>query len=152
MKSSTVEKDFNKNKVKRTPSVNRPLMEKEDYTEFVKLFNPKSSEDLRLARFAFDIWKILRKVIDLLGPYAYIFMKSPKLMLAYQLLTDVVKEKTSELKGMKKEAEKLTNIPDHWILQDVEDYCLDNKINIKNLNKNEILNIAKQLRSENAMV
>lgn len=126
-----------------------PLMEKMDYPEFIKLFNPKSKEEEQLARFAFDLWKTLRKIMDMVGPFAYIFLKHPKLMLAYQLLSDVIKEKTAELQGIKKESmmKKLADVPTHWQIQDVEDYLLDHGMTLSDVPKEEIEKILMGLRN-----
>ena len=124
-----------------------PLMEQIDYTDFVKLFNPKGKQDEQLVRFAFDMWKALKKAMDMIGPFAYVFLKHPKLMLAYQLLSDVVKEKNAELAGMKKQAlnKKFSNMPAHWVTQDLEDYLLDHGVQAKDLTAEQIEKILNDL-------
>ena len=112
------------------------LKEKEDYPEFLKYVPIRTQSEKILVRYAFDIWRTLRTVIDLLAPFAWIFLKNPKLKQAFQLLKEVVFEKTA-MNYIDKE-----NISD--FTQEIEEHLLDQKKSIKELTASELLRLVEE--------
>ena len=71
------------------------LKEKEDYTEFIEKFNPQTKREEALLKTASAIMSLLKTVMDLIAPFANLFIKNPKLKQAFQLLTEAIQEKAS---------------------------------------------------------
>ena len=114
------------------------LKEREDYPEFLKTFETETEREAILVRYAFDLWKTLKTILSIIAPFAAWFLQHPKLQQAYNLLSDVVKEKTHSLKNNDFKIK----------VSDLESYLLDNKKSIGDLNPLEISQTLKMLREE----
>lgn len=80
----------------------RLLKEREDYGFFLETFERKSSKDHRFYRNAFDLWKTLRWVADVIAPFSWIIIKNPKLKVAFNLILQVLREKIPTMKKSSK--------------------------------------------------
>jgi len=126
--------------LKKEELKNKILYDKEDYPEFLKDFPITSEKEEALTVYAMDLYRIIKNVLDLFGPFVYIFVKHPKLQKAYELLIEVARERNVIAKS------QFATENDNIMIDDIEAELLRTNKNIKNLSYNEILNYVKSLR------
>ncbi|GAG98450.1 unnamed protein product [marine sediment metagenome] len=126
----------------------KPLEEKVDYSEFIKLF--MYSDTGHLARFSFDIWTTLKTIADLVAPFSWIFLRDPRLKQAFELIYSVLREKRGELKqlSIKATEKEKYNKNLHQVIGDLEYYLTEVGIPIRNISKQELRKAFKKLGEE----
>jgi len=117
-----------------------PLKEKEDYA-FLQTFSDLNDEQKKeFIREAFDVWKTLKTIADLIAPFAKIFLSDPRLKQAFQLLYSVIKDKSVKFANLEIKANQNRKYQQgvHQMISDLDFYFSEVGIPIRDVPKDKL--------------
>ena len=121
----------------------KPLMEKEDYPDFVRQM--MYAESGQLIKFSFDVYQTLKTIADIIAPFSWLFIKDPRLKQAFELIHNVLKEKRAELSALqvKSELDVKYRKQLHNVISDLEYYLNETGLSINDLSKKDLQRVLR---------